>query len=325
MEEQDPQLIAQLFPFGDNLGNARAVIDSHPSMRIEAKRQDCSQDSSEPRSPRFDGENGSSGVPNSERSVGEDGNGNSWDLDYSPCLRVGFDTKRKNGSSIVFGTCKDRCDIVIRGRDSLEGLAAVHCAIAFNADGQLILRDLQDAAGQRRGKNKSRFPRGTMVAYNGKGENKRRCGFTWILSGGEFPERNQPMIISLHQNLQFQIIVAKPNVYSPLYKDNVDLFRSGLVTSTDELVARQLGIGGWSATAGSRYVGLLTNTSTLSRDAILLPADDVGQGSFGKVHSVWNVSTGQYYARKRAHEKSHYRDLINEINILASLTHVRNP
>lgn len=138
--------------------------------------------------------------------------------DYSPGLQLRFDDWRKNRLGFVLGTSPD-CDIVLPKSGSLAGIAPRHCAITFDDRGRLMLQDLQDPP---------KKPGGIAVIYGNVGGQK--CGdSTWILSGDHFATRNTPIVITLHRNLKFKIVVAHHDTYSAQYREKVAQFAARVV------------------------------------------------------------------------------------------------
>src|SRR6266566_566656 len=123
----------------------------------------------------------------------------------------------------------------------------------------------------------------------GKGGHKRRS-FTWILSGDEFIAKNQPIVIALHNNLKFQIVVAQHDIHSALSQENVAQFRHRVDTSVNGLSFSGLGFQSLDSTAAP------SGAQTPSTDTILLNNSELGRGAQAVVTRVWDVSTGLEYA-----------------------------
>ncbi|POR31860.1 CAMK family protein kinase [Tolypocladium paradoxum] len=321
----DPTLIACLYPSGDGqkshrgIENALRTIQMNESRRFEPLRDDFSRGSS---LAPDDGDDTNDADNNYD---GGDGNGDDQEEapdsghDYSPGLRLGFDDERKSSLGILIGT-SPKCDIVLPKRDSLSGIAPYHCTITFDEQGRLILKDLQNPEDQRRRKKGRRtaFMPGTAVTYNGKGGQKR-CAFTWILGGHEFTADNQPIVIALHDNLKFQIVVAPHDIHSSPYQENVARFLSGPVVGVDDLSLSQLGLWSMSSTAEQSGAQTPSEMQPPSKDAILLDSGELGRGGFAVVIRVWNVSTGVEYASKEPLKKRHWEYLEREINVLKGI------
>ncbi len=312
----DPNLIACLYPGGNSnrsLENAMLTIDmaENASRRFEPLIEDRSRHSSLAPEDEVDTYNDNAYDNESYDDAYDDASGsqesavsNAPNNDYSPGLQLGFDDWRKNRMGFVFGTSQN-CDIVLPKRDSLDGLAPRQCVITFDVQGRLTLQDLDP----RRKKG------GTAVTYKGQGGQKRRK-FTWILGGDEFPERNAPIVIALHNNLKFQIVVAHHNIHSALYRENVAQFPGRVVTNVDDLSFGGLGFQSLDSTAAP------SGAQTPSMDAILLDNGELGRGAQAVVIRVWDVSTGLEYASKRPLEKKAWKRMRAEIDLLKQVNHV---
>ncbi|KUI73411.1 hypothetical protein VM1G_08980 [Cytospora mali] len=227
------------------------------------------------------------------------------DYDYSPGLQLRFDDERKNRVGIVFGTSLN-ADIVLPTRTSLKRLGQFQCALTFDDQGRLILRDLQSRRRNNIG--------GTAVTYKGQGGDKRRS-FTWILSGASFTGRNQPIVIELHDTIKIGIVVAPHDIHSPLYKDNVTQFRRGPAANVDDLVFGGLGVQSMGSTA------MQSGAQTPSTDAILLNDGELGRGAQAAVIRVWDVSTGNEFASKNPLSRWSQGRLKEEVDIMKQITH----
>ncbi|KAH8761618.1 hypothetical protein F5883DRAFT_647083 [Diaporthe sp. PMI_573] len=116
---------------------------------------------------------------------------------------------------------------------------------------------------------------GTTVAYDRKGRDKRRSKFDWIVDGFDLPNQTKNLIVQLHQNLSFRIIVNHHDITSPIYIDNVERFRQG-AANLQNLVS------GFSLQSGpdtERNSG----TQTSVKHSILLPLGRIGHGTYGVV------------------------------------------
>ncbi|EFY84484.1 CAMK family protein kinase [Metarhizium acridum CQMa 102] len=316
----DSSLIACLYPYGDKhrgIENSRLAVEMNESRRIKPLREDFSRRTSFSAEDEADADNAGNdyndGGHNHDHEEASDSG-----HDYSPGLRLGFDDERKFSHGIVIGT-SPQCDIVLPKRDSLRGIAPYQCTITFDEQGRLILKDVQNPEDQRRRmKGRAASTPGTAVTYDGKGGEKR-CTFTWILGGHEFIADNQPIVIELHKHLKFQIVVARYDIHSPMYKENVARFLSGPAQSVDDLSLSQLGLWNMSSTAEQSGVQTPSEPLPPSKDVILLEYGELGRGAFAVVIRVWNVSTGVEYASKEPLKKGHWEVLKGEINLLKTI------
>ncbi|OAA53798.1 Protein kinase-like domain protein [Niveomyces insectorum RCEF 264] len=322
MANQDT--IACLYP-ADNfvsVGNGLRVIymTQNESRRIEPHLVDNDErpssqagnsidnieDSGDEGSDEGDDESGD-GSSDSNSSIGDDnqtvdGENEAASQGHSAGLRLRFDDPRKHRAGIVFGTSPD-ADVVLPRRDSLVGLAPYQCALTFDDRGRLILRDLQNSA-KKRG--------GTAVKYNDKGEQKRR-NFTWILSGNECVENNRPVIIALHENLKFEIVVEKHDLASAAYQEKVAQF---LECAVDNSLPP-----GESNTQRSDVTITPGGASKTITDPILIEDEELGEGGQAVVVRAWNVSTGEQYAIKRPKMEEFYDRLAKEVKFLKRTNH----
>lgn len=301
----DPNLIACLYPDGDGYspGNATRTINmaENASRRIEPLTEDRSRHSSqapEDETGNYEDEDEDDNGHQSEQ-VADSG------YDYSPGLQLRFDDWRKNEAGFVFGTSRN-CDIVLPKRDTLGNLAPRQCAIRFDRMQRLVLEDLQ----KRQSKKSA-----TAVTYNGEGGQKRR-GFTWILSAHQFTDDHTPIIIALHDNLKFQIVVAHHDMASASYQESVAQFPSRFTTNVEDLSFGRVGFQSGDSTAAP------SGTQSPGTDAILLSNGELGRGAQAVVVRVWNVSTGLEYASKEPVSNRVWNRLKTEINLLEKISHV---
>ncbi|KAK4040500.1 kinase-like domain-containing protein [Parachaetomium inaequale] len=309
----DSNLIACLYPLDDKPGldNAlRTVRSAENSSRcFEPLIQDRSRQSS-PAPGDHSGEGSDKGSEaGSHEGTDDEGSDESDDEsdddtdagnDYSPGLQLRFDDWRKNQVGFVFGTSPS-CDIVLPRRDSLKGLPSRQCALTFDDQGRLVVRDLQD-----RNKGKG----GTAVNYGAQGGQKRRS-FSWIVSCHTFTTENTPIVLVLHKNLKFQLVVARHDIGSAEYQQNVAQFASRVSAHVDDL---RVSFGG---------LGLRSPDSTAgpSADAVLLNNGELGRGGQAVVVRVWDVSTGLDYASKEPLTQKSQGRLKGEVELLRQVHH----
>lgn len=303
----DPSLIACLYPYGHGAAgtNAKSTIDmvENASHRIDPLLEDRSRQSS--LAP--EGHDGDDDGDYDDYVYGQESDhpSNIPNNDYTPGLQLRFDDWRKNRMGFVLGTSPS-CDIVLPKKESLRSLAPRQCVITFDSHGRLIVRDLQE-----RSKNR----RGTAVMYMNKGGQKR-LNFTWILGGDPFTELNKPIILALHDNLQFQIVAAQHDISSPQYQENLALFANRVATDVHDLTLGGLGFDCLSSTAAA------SGAQTPSTDAILLKNGELGIGAQAVVFRLWDASTGDDYASKEPLAQKFYRRLSAEVQLLSQVNHV---
>jgi hypothetical protein len=229
---------------------------------------------------------------------------------YSEGLQLTFSHGLKGGSGIVLGTDPNSCDIVL---PALPHISRRHCYLTFNEQRRLAVRDC------------SRH--GTIVTYDGKGGEKRRLiveydragrekkrrEFTWIIGGHRVPDHTETIVIQLHEDLKFQIVVSKP-AFIDAYLDNVDKFLKE-AASNAEMPFGALGIQSTISTVAA------SGTHTPKHDPILLQQGILGKGTFSVVSRVWDVSNGLEYASKKFHNLK-ISDWKEEAALMKQTSHV---
>jgi hypothetical protein len=220
---------------------------------------------------------------------------------YSPCLQLTFSHGPQTDCGFVFGWDPD-CDIVL---PQISGISFHHCALTFDKHNRPILRDLGSL-------------NGTAVTYDNEGKGFR-SKFHWIIGGHNVPNEKNEIVIDLQEHLKFQIVVSHHDITSQLYIDNVSWFRQG--TARAENLLGRLGLRSRPETeraSGARTPG--TGPILLRRK--------LGEGAFGVVTHIWDVSTGAEYALKEPSEKAIKRNKVDkeawrkEADVMRRITHV---
>lgn len=199
----DADLIAQLYPYDDEKSLLYARKSLEDSSRCMPPRRPR-QEQKEPPQSRSSRES-------TESAAGEP------DPDTLPYLEVRFSDAPRASSGLVFRTDTSICDVVLPHFEG-TGMSKRHFALTYKnqfADGcsRLIVRDL----GSRNG---------TIVTYDGKA-GKPRSNFDWILDGFDPPQNTRQIIVRLHKNLAFRIVVTRHDITSPAYATNVEQFHHG--------------------------------------------------------------------------------------------------
>ena len=297
----DPDLIACLYPFGEYAERSLEAIE----LPDNAARY---TDAVLPLPKGLCNSRETSEEPDDDGDGDGDDNKDAPSHDYRPKLQLRFGQNRKYRAGFTIGT-SSRCDIRLPTFSDVKGLSSIQCAISFDSEGRLVLRDLRDP--KRRGD-------GTAVTYDSQGGEKRR-GFTWIL-GGHRALDNTEIVILFHNKIQFLIVVPYRDFHSVDHKKRIDQFRLGANASVSDLVLSELSFFGDGDTTE-----VPTGAQTPRTNAILLQVgpEKLGQGTFGTVTHVWDVSTGREFARKDPVEEE-YRpeDWAREINLMSTLNHV---
>jgi hypothetical protein len=113
----------------------------------------------------------------------EDEEEDTQDVTPYPGLQLTFNRGPKAGQGLVLRT-DPNCDIVL---PQLSKISRFHCALTFDAQRRLILRDFSK--------------HGTIVTYNGEGQESRHH-FTWILGGHKVPRDTKNIVIEI-QGISF--------------------------------------------------------------------------------------------------------------------------
>ncbi|KAL5329716.1 hypothetical protein ACEPPN_003231 [Leptodophora sp. 'Broadleaf-Isolate-01'] len=198
-----------------------------------------------------------------------------------------------------------------------RGLDRVHCALTFDDQRRLILRDFSK--------------HGTIVKYDEKGGESRRTlvtkddkgrelyhHFKWIIGSHKVPRDTKIIVIEI-QGIGFRIDVSTHDENLRLYNANVDQFLQQ-ATANEELPLGRFSIKSLPPTVAP------SGAQTPNQGAIRLKQETLGKGAFAVVRRFWDVSTGLEYAHKEPLNKRKFReDMWNrEIEIMRqiSLDHV---
>lgn len=216
-----------------------------------------------------------------------------------PRLELRFSHGPQTRHGFVFGS-DDKSDIVL---PAISGVSFHHFALTFDQQNRPIVQDLGSLCG-------------TEVTYDERGQGKRR-NFRWVVGGDDTPNSAKTIIINIHNQLQFQIVIIHHDLTSQLYRENVDSFRRGTI-DTENLLSR-LDLPPETERP--------TGTHTPGTGAIFLQKK-LGQGGFGVVTHFWNVSTAEQYALKQPSPraiKDKDVDVLawkREANIMGRIEHV---
>lgn len=185
------------------------------------------------------------------------------DLDYLPCLMIRFSEIPRTDHGLVFGS-NNMCDIVL----DTQGMSNCHFSLTFDNEGRLVVKDLKSLVG-------------TEVTYDGQGV-VARSEFRWIVGGHRIPLVKTSIVIKVQKTVSFQIVVPYHNISSSAHLERVNRFRQGAATA-EELFG-DLGV------SNSR-TRVATGSHTPGTGEIHL-TKRLGEGAFGVVTHLWNVSTG---------------------------------
>ncbi len=301
----DPDLIAYLYPYSHGVVNhseATIRMRENAPLRIEPRIEDHARRPSQSPNRFADQDSDDDDDCGDDFAAGDA----YWDI---PGLQLRFDHARNNRAGFVFGTSPN-CDIVLPMGRGVPRLARRQCVLAFDHYGRLVLRDVQTPRADHK--------RGTAVEYNGKGGGDRgkRRDFTWILSGSPFATEAHEIVIALHDNLKFLLVVEPHDFSSPQYQHNVSQFPACVRHDADALSIGGLSLGSTGSTVTP------SGAQSPGADAILLNDRVLGRGGQAVVKHVWNVSTAEEYASKEPAEERWKRRLRAEVVLLKSVSHV---
>ncbi|KAI3532312.1 hypothetical protein CABS02_13897 [Colletotrichum abscissum] len=218
--------------------------------------------------------------------------------DYLPRLELRFSDIPRTSRGVVIGSDPD-CDVVLPYR----GISGRHFCLTFDSADRLIVKDLGSLMG-------------TEVTYDDEGEGKR-SNFCWIVGGHKIPNEKR-IVISVHHTVSFYISVPHHDTTSPEHADRVSRFLRG-AASTEDLL-------GDLALPNRPGTELPTGTHTPGQGGIYLKKK-LGQGTFGSVTHLWDVSTGREFALKEptivaARRQQVRKEWKQEARIMGQISHV---
>ncbi len=223
---------------------------------------------------------------------------------YSPCLRLSFSPPPKTGKGLVCGW-DPGCDIVL---PDISGVSFRHAAFTFDEHNRLIYQDLGSQAG-------------SQVIYDKQGHGRRK-GFRWILGGHPVPGEKEEIIIQMTPTLCFRVVVCGHHVASPLYADKVNRFRQA--TAPVEALLDEVDLGRPPTEPPS-------GVHSPPGEGPITLQKKLGEGGFGVVWHVWDVSTGEEHALKQPSDRAIRERRVNvhrwkeEARILGRVQHVEWP
>ncbi|KAF1733994.1 DNA damage response protein kinase DUN1 [Beauveria bassiana] len=131
---------------------------------------------------------------------------------------------------------------------------------------------------------------GTQVTYDQQGHGYRRS-FRWIIGDHDMIGRGISIVVAIYGVIALRIVIQAHEIMSPAYISAVKSFKRGMTTS--EALLAELGL----SQPPTR------DTKTPGEGAIHL-REHLGEGSFGVVTRLWNVSTGENRVVKAPHPKA---------------------
>ena len=284
----DTDLIARLYPSDDGFDYASETIELNSSRYV-------------PRHPRpslalqLDQYSRRNRQPTQEPEDHGDKLGN------KACLELRFSHGPQTRHGFVLGT-DPFSDIVLL---NVPGISFHHLTITFDLHNRPIVQDLGSL-------------HGTEVTYGNEGKGVR-SDFVWIVGGHRVPQKKESIVIKIHKDFKFLMVVYYHEITSPQYIDNVNRFRQG-ATDAVRLVDRL----DLRSRPHTEYV---SGAHTPGSGPIHLKKK-VGEGAFGVVTHCWDVSTGVEYALKEPSEKAIKRNRVDvnawkkEARIMRQISHV---
>lgn len=229
--------------------------------------------------PLFDG----------EELDGEEGGGLSRH-DTAHRILLTFDKPPSDiAAGFSFGTGKN-CDVLLGAKSRSNNISRIQFYITYDMNRCLVLIAHS-------------ISRGTAVSYNGWGEKITRLrGFKWILSRGK--------VLSVHlPNYSLGLLLPTYETCQTAdYQENVTAYLKNsydAVPRFDQLATESL-----DRTAFS------TNPLSPRQHPIYVPSEELGEGTFGRVFRVTDVSTAHEYAAKV------FKDNTFEVDIVMACVHV---
>lgn len=222
-------------------------------------------------------------------------------LDHKACLELRFSHGPQTRHGLVLGS-DPLSDIVLL---NVPGISFHHLAITFDQHNRPIVQDLGSL-------------HGTEVTYDSEGKGVR-SDFVWIIGGHDVPRKKQSIIIKIHKDFKFLLVVYHHEITSEQYIDSVNGFRQG--TSDADHLFDRLDLRSRPQTERT------SRTHTPGSGPIHL-RKKLGQGAFGVVNHCWDVSTGDEYALKEPSEKAIKKNKVDvsawkkEARVMGRISHV---
>lgn len=225
-------------------------------------------------------------------------------LENTDCLVVRFSHGARTNIGVV-GGCAGNADLTFQ---DIPGVSKFHLAFTFEDKTNMpIARDLGSTGG-------------TKVTYNGE-PGERLSDFDWPLVGPSIANGKHP-ILNITDFIQFKVIVPRRDFTSPDYIEKVKQFRVGTEDPENlfaSLIIRSL--------QGTRLPTGQQTPSTGARSRQILYKEELGEGAFGVVTYVWNVTTREEYVVKSPLQKLMKTGQVNknswrkEAKIMGSISH----
>ncbi|KAI6443584.1 hypothetical protein MCOR15_011186 [Pyricularia oryzae] len=221
-----------------------------------------------------------------------------------PCIVLRFSQGARSRLGVVTGRAPD-VDFVL---PKLPGVSRFHLSFTFDDQNRPIVRDLGSLWG-------------TKVTYDGeKGE--CRSKFDWLLQApGSVRNEGKLPVLEVTPHIQFRVFVPRRDFTSQDHIDRVTAFRQGTADPGGMLASLVLH-------SGSRTT-LPSGTQTPAHPSgTILYKRFLGNGVFGVVSYIWNVTTGEEYAVKEPllevirSGQVIMKDWKKEANMMGALSHL---
>ncbi|KAK3302817.1 kinase-like domain-containing protein, partial [Chaetomium strumarium] len=222
---------------------------------------------------------------------------------HHPGLELRFSRGPLTPYGFLFGH-DENSDVVLEC--DIPSFSAHHFALTFDDHHRPIIKDLGSY-------------NGTEVTYDGVGEG-RRSDFVWVIGGHDVPRKITTIVICVHESLKFQIVVTDHDITSPPYIDNVKRFRQGMANA--ESLFGRLDL------RSRPHTERASQAHTPGTGPIVL-RKKLGEGTFGVVTRLWDVSTAAECALKEPSERATRNGWVNldawrkEARIMGLVSHDR--
>lgn len=183
------------------------------------------------------------------------------------CLAIRFNQSHGH-DGVMFGS-SESADIFLTDH---RIISRNHCFITFDESNQLYLYDKSQD--------------GTRLRYDSTPVARRRRDFKWLLNTPQSLSGQLPLTLEITYEIMFKVVLQTYNTESQEYADLVSLFR-GKVSSELPRLPRE-----------AETMHPSRNRTPPTQGGSVYLVKEVGEGAFGKVKRVWNVSTGEVYALK---------------------------
>ncbi|KAK3336978.1 kinase-like domain-containing protein [Cercophora scortea] len=285
----DTDLIACLYPFVDlytDGGKAKKAIEAKANATRHAPARLTETETEQPQLSRRSRESTPLEQP---RKKGVPA------YFHHPAVELRFSHGPKTPYGFVFGH-NSNSDVVLKC--GIQSVSAHHFALTFDDHYRPIVKDLGSL-------------NGTEVTYDDQGQGWR-SDFVWIIGGHRVPSGKKTIVITINENLKFQMVVAHHDITSPQYIDNVNRFRQGTANAENLLGLLDLRRRPQTERA--------SGTHTPGNGPIVLKKK-LGEGSFGVVTHLWNVSTADECALKKPSKRA-IREKMVEVDAWRKEAHI---